>query len=162
MDPRILGPGSVLVERGGRVVEIGARAVELLREIKARGSIKAASEALGISYRGAVAILRKAEKSLGERLVAARRGSGASLTPLGETLLEIYAGMRAEAMSARNKVRGRVLSIERSGASALVTIEIPSTRLKALITAEALEELRISEGDAVTLIIKAPSIAISK
>lgn len=162
MDPRILGPGSLLVEREGRIVEISARAVELLREIRDRGSIKAASEGLGLSYRGAVAVLRRAEGELGERLVVGKRGSGASLTPLGEMILEVYAGMRAEALSARNRVRGRVVSIERDGASALVTVEIPSTRLKALVTAEALEELRISEGDSVTLIIKAPSIAISK
>jgi len=58
----------------------------LLQGIEDYGSLKAAAESLGISYRKAWGDLKKAEKGLGVRLIEKRRGgSGGGETSLTET-----------------------------------------------------------------------------
>jgi len=53
-------------------------------------------------------------------------------------------------MSFRNKIPGRVISIERGRVSAIVTVETYPSIIKALITTEAIEELGLKVGDTVT------------
>jgi molybdate transport system regulatory protein len=67
-----------------------------------------------------------------------------------------------EGMSFRNKIPARVISIEREGMSAIVTVETSPSIAKALITSEALEELGLKIGDSVNLVIKATNIALIK
>ncbi len=157
-------PRSFSIRIGDREVEIGSKAIEILRVVKTRGTLKAASEELGISYRGVLSIVRRLEKELGERLIETRRGRGAraSLTRLGEEILDIYVSTRIERISFRNKIPARVISIEREGMSAIVTVETPPSIVKALITSEALEELGLKIGDTINLVIKASNIALIK
>jgi len=72
----------------------------LLREIEQRRSIRAAAEALGMSYRKAWGDLKKAEECLGIKLVEKRRGGReggkTNLTEYGRNLLSAYNRFRFE------------------------------------------------------------------
>ena len=63
-------------------------------EIRETGSIRRASQAMGMAYSKAWTILRQAEAAFGAPLLATatggRSGGGAVLTPLGESLLTRY------------------------------------------------------------------------
>jgi molybdate transport system regulatory protein len=148
----IIKPRSFSILVGGREVEIGSRVIEILRIVKMRGTIKAASEELGVSYRGVIGAIRRLEKELGAKLIETRRGRGAKahLTKVGEEILGMYLSTKFESMSFRNKIPGRVISIERGGVSAIVTVETYPSIIKALITTEAIEELGLKVGDTVT------------
>ena len=148
----IIKPRSFFIPVGGREVEIGSRVIEILRIVKMRGTIKAASEELGVSYRGVIGAIRRLEKELGTKLIETRRGRGAKahLTKVGEEILGMYLSTKFESMSFRNKIPGRVISIEGGGVSAMVTVETHPSIVKALITTEAIEELGPKVGDTVT------------
>jgi molybdopterin-binding protein len=64
-------------------------------------------------------------------------------------------------LSARNKLDGAVTSIHRGEAIANVTLEVGGQRLVASITVEAVDELGLKEGTAVTAIIKASDVIIA-
>jgi len=65
-------------------------------------------------------------------------------------------------LSARNRMRGRVLSIEADGVMALVEIEAGPFLLTAAITRDSIEELGLREGDEVVALVKATSMMIEK
>ncbi|MDX1376405.1 MAG: substrate-binding domain-containing protein, partial [Burkholderiales bacterium] len=67
---------------------IDPRMVALLREVRARGTLRAATAVRGMSYRNAWALLGEHARMLGAPLVLLERGRGARLAPLGERLLE--------------------------------------------------------------------------
>jgi molybdate transport system regulatory protein len=90
------------------------------------------------------------------------RGVKAHLTKVGEEILGMYPSTKFESMSFRNKIPGRVISIEREGVSAIVTVETYPSIIKALITNEAIEELGLKIRDTVNLVMKASSIALMK
>lgn len=69
----------------------------------------------------------------------------------------LLATREPEQISARNVLRTRVSSIERSGAGALVGLETP--HLRALLTLTAIESLALKPGAEVYAILKATSIA---
>jgi molybdopterin-binding protein len=64
-------------------------------------------------------------------------------------------------LSARNKLDGTVRSIRRGEAIANVEVEVAGQRLVASITVEAVEELGLSEGSAVTAVIKASDVMLA-
>jgi molybdopterin-binding protein len=64
-------------------------------------------------------------------------------------------------LSARNKLDGAVTSIHKGEAIANVTLEVGGQRLVASITVEAVDELGLKEGTAVTAIIKASDVIIA-
>ncbi len=59
----IIKPRSFSILVRGREVEIGSRVIEILRIVKMRGTTKAASEELGVSYRGVIALLEGLRRS---------------------------------------------------------------------------------------------------
>jgi molybdate transport system regulatory protein len=65
-------------------------------------------------------------------------------------------------MSARNKVTGRVINIQKGNAMASVSIESGSLKLTSAITRQAVDELQPSNGDAVTAIFKATAVMLQK
>jgi len=71
---------------------------EILKAVQQSGSIKAAAESLGKSYRHVWARIKKAERALGKPLVHARvGGSGvgrSSLTELANRLVSDYDALR--------------------------------------------------------------------
>jgi molybdate transport system regulatory protein len=91
--PRLAIRHKVWVDAGRRFA-LGDGGVVVLRAIDATGSIRAAAERAGWSYRHTLAYLDNAERSLGVRLVARVRGGvergGAALTPRGRDFLRRY------------------------------------------------------------------------
>ncbi|MFO7899752.1 MAG: LysR family transcriptional regulator [Planctomycetota bacterium] len=89
----------VWVEKAGRPVFGDGRA-ELLGRIDETGSIRAAAEQMGMSYRHAWSHLAKIEQGLGRKVVRRRvggpGGGGSTLTPAGRRLLENYRRFRTE------------------------------------------------------------------
>ena len=64
-------------------------------------------------------------------------------------------------LSARNQLAGTVTSITRGEAIANVVLDVAGQRLVASITVEAVRELGLQEGSAVTAIIKASDVIIA-
>jgi molybdopterin-binding protein len=64
-------------------------------------------------------------------------------------------------ISARNQLPARVTSITRGEAIANVELHANGTRLVASVTIEAVDELGIAEGSAVTAIVKASDVIIA-
>jgi molybdopterin-binding protein len=64
-------------------------------------------------------------------------------------------------LSARNQLTGTVTSINRGDAIANVAVDVNGQRLVASITVEAMRELGLAEGSAVTVIIKASDVILA-
>ncbi len=66
-------------------------------------------------------------------------------------------------LSARNKLKGKVESVEKGiiTSKVKITISIPVT-ITAVITKEAVEELKLKKGDAVEAVIKATEVIVAK
>lgn len=64
-----------------------ARVIELLVQVADHGSLSAACQVLGISYRHAWDSIRQAEAAFGDALLVMERGKGSTLTPLGDKLV---------------------------------------------------------------------------
>lgn len=64
-------------------------------------------------------------------------------------------------ISARNQIPARVTSITRGEAIANVELDANGTRLVASVTIEAVNELGIAEGSALTAIVKASDVILA-
>jgi molybdopterin-binding protein len=64
-------------------------------------------------------------------------------------------------LSARNQLSGTVAAIRRGEAIANVVLDVNGQRLVASITVEAVDELGLAEGTAVTAIVKASDVIIA-
>lgn len=67
-----------------------------------------------------------------------------------------------KALSARNRFPGRVRSVEADGVMALVEVEAGPFLVTAAVTRDAVEELDLREGDAVTATVKATSVMLER
>ena len=65
-------------------------------------------------------------------------------------------------LSARNRLPGRVRSVEADGVMALVEIEAGPFLLTAAVTRDAVEELGLHSGDPVTATVKATSVMVER
>ncbi len=87
----------VWVERDGKPV-YGDGKHECLERVEEAGSLRAAAEAMGMSYRNFWGRLRRMEERLGFPLVERHRGGpgggGVRLSQRGRALLEAYRGYR--------------------------------------------------------------------
>jgi molybdopterin-binding protein len=64
-------------------------------------------------------------------------------------------------ISARNQLQGTVRSITRGEAIANVELEVAGQRLVASVTVEAVDELGLAEGSAVTAVVKASDVLLA-
>ena len=66
-------------------------------------------------------------------------------------------------ISARNKLEGEVVSVEKDKVAAVVKIriDVPAV-VTSSITREAVDELAVKKGDKVTVVVKASSVMIAK
>jgi molybdate transport repressor ModE-like protein len=88
--------------------ELDPRVLPLLREIRARATLRAATEAVGLSYRAAWDLLNLQARSLGAPLVLMARGRGARLSPLAERLVAADDAAEAELGTARHRLTVQV------------------------------------------------------
>lgn len=65
-------------------------------------------------------------------------------------------------ISARNKLKGQVASVQKGEAMGLVTVTAGALHLGAAITRQAIDEMGLVKGDAVTLVIKATEVMLLK
>jgi len=173
----------VWIEYEGKPL-IGKGGAAILEQISREKSISRAAEKLGMSYRYVWNYLKKIEDALGEPVVETFKGGksgggGARLTRLGESLLGEYkrvASYLSEVLSdeeywedvglkisARNRLQGKVVSVEKEEVTAKIRVEIKTPAIiTALISREAAEELGIKVGDKVEAVIKATEILIAK
>jgi molybdate transport repressor ModE-like protein len=83
----------IWIEKDGDII-IGMGREKLLREIEKTGSIKKASENIGISYKKAIEYIKAMEKRTGKKIVETFRGGankgGAKLTPFAKKLLKDF------------------------------------------------------------------------
>lgn len=163
---------------------IGKGGAEILQTIAEQKSISKAAEKLGMSYRYVWNYIERINQALGKPVVKTfrggrRGGGGAVLTELGRSLLREY--KRAESyvgdlladeeyweavglkISARNRLKGIVTSVEKGDVVAKIKVKIETpTAITALISREAAEELNIEPGDHVEAVIKATEVMIAK
>jgi molybdate transport system regulatory protein len=73
-------------------VLFGLGRLQLLRQVESCGSLKAAAEKLGMSYRGAWGKIKATEELMGEKLIerASCRRSGYRLTPFGSDMARSF------------------------------------------------------------------------
>ena len=87
------------MEREGELI-FGRGRAELLAAIESTGSISAAADRLGMSYRHAWSMLRTSEERMGRPLVQRTRGGvgggGARITDYARALLERFQSVEAE------------------------------------------------------------------
>jgi molybdopterin-binding protein len=67
-----------------------------------------------------------------------------------------------DALSARNRFPGKVVSVEMDGVMALVEIEAGPHRVTAAITRDAVEELGLAAGVEATAMVKATSVMVER
>lgn len=65
-------------------------------------------------------------------------------------------------LSARNKLKGQVASVQKGEAMGLVTVAVGALHLGAAITRQAIDEMGLVQGDAVTVVIKATEVILMK
>jgi len=173
----------IWIEYKGKPV-LGRGGAEILQQIEREESISKAAKNLGMSYRYVWNYLQKTEKTIGRPIIETYRGGksgggGARLTKLGKSLLSEYRRVEGyvgevlcdeeywEAVglkiSARNRLKGKVLAVEKESVTAKIKVEITvPTVVTALISREATEELDIKVGDEVEAVIKATEVMIAK
>ncbi len=92
---------------GGRQLVLGWGKILLLEQIRDTGSIAEAAQRMGISYNHAWTSVRTMNSSFQQPLVATARGGrskgGATLTPTGEEVVDLYGEMIAESQKATLK-----------------------------------------------------------
>ena len=163
---------------------LGKGGAEILKAIAKEQSISKATTKLGMSYRYVWNYLQKIRKAIEAPVVVTYKGGktgggGAKLTAMGQSLLEEY--QRVESylsevladqeywevlrlkLSARNQLKGKVISIEKDGVTAKVKVEIQAPAvITSVITKEAVEDLGIKVGDEVNAVVKSTEVMIAK
>jgi molybdate transport system regulatory protein len=104
------------LDAGGR---IGPGKIELLEQIASLGSISAAGRALGMSYRRAWELVDDTNqifgKAVAKRQIGGKGGGGATLTPLGLSLVSRYRAIeRAAEDIARTHIEALEIEVKRS------------------------------------------------
>jgi molybdate transport system regulatory protein len=173
----------IWLEHSGKPI-LGKGGSEILEQIEKEKSISRAAKKLCMSYRYAWNHLQEIEQAVGEPIIDTFRGGesgggGAKLTALGKSLLDEYKRLErylnealsdieySEALrlkiSARNRLKGKVVAVEKEVITAKVKIEITSpVTVTALISREAVEDLDIKVGDKVQAVVKATEVMIAK
>lgn len=135
----------------------GPGVFSLLKKIDETGTLKEAAQSLGMSYRYAWGLIRKAEETLGEPLISASKGGRlgggrTENTELGRHLIEDFERLRAtlakvSVVHEAEAVEGVVQSIAVRDGEARMTISLDRGEVELTLDAEAAEGL--AEGDAV-------------
>ncbi len=155
-----------------------------MKKIRRYESLSLAAEKLGMSYRYVWGYIKRTERILGAEVLETHRGGksgggGARLTKIGADLLSEYERLEERfrrvsvdlkvsevnntKISARNRLKGKVTGVEKNGVAALVKVEVTGPALiTALISKEAVEDLKIKVGDVVEAVVKATEVMIAK
>jgi molybdate transport system regulatory protein len=164
---------------------IGKGGAEILEAVDEKCSISKAAGSLGMSYRYVWNYIQEIQNALEEPIVETYKGGksgggGAKLTRLGKSLLIEYKQaedyldkvlskqggsleVKSLKLSARNQLKGKVVSVEKGIITGKVKVEITvPVVVTSVITKEAIEELDIKVGDEVSAVVKSTEIMIAK
>ena len=115
-----------------------------------------AARALGIS----LDTLRRWDRE--QRIRTERDASNRRIVPRSE-VERLKGGAGSEELSARNRMRGIVRSVEVEGFLAKVEIDVTEpARVVAIITREAAEELSLKPGMSAAAVVKATSVMVER
>jgi len=118
-------------------------------------SASEAARALGIS----LDTLRRWDHQ--GRIEVARDGANRRIVPASE--IERLSGEKRDELSARNRFRGVVRSVEVEGFLAKVELDVTEpARVVAIITREGAEELGLAPGVAATAVVKSTAVMIER
>jgi len=162
---------------------LGEGGAILLKAIRKYGSISEAARRTGMSYKYAWDQLERTEKTVGKpilnRIRGGKSGGGTELTETAVKLLMEYDRMRtlighvledqeyseiaSPKLNARNRIEGRVNSIEKDNVTSRIKIKIktPDT-ITASMTKKAAHKLGIKVGDKVEAVIRSTEVMVTK
>jgi molybdopterin-binding protein len=66
------------------------------------------------------------------------------------------------ALSARNRLKGKIIEIVVGDVCAHVTVKVGQNLVESIITRRSVEEMKLKKGDTVTAVVKATEVMISK
>ena len=125
----------------------GPGVYNLLKNIEEKGTLKEASQVLGMSYRYAWGLIREAEQRLGEPLIDAskggrRDGGSTEITDLGREFVQDFENLRltlAKTFTDRkiisdNQVIGIIEDIEYNKENVIITIQLNKVKVKFIKT----------------------------
>ena len=145
----------------------GPGVYSLLRKIGETGTLKGAAEALGMSYRFAWGLLKKAEERLGEPLVESHKGGrsgggGFEITDVGRRFLKEFSEIEraiarlSEASGLLQEhehvtiIEAEVQKMDPAGDNVFITFQwAEPVNLRLGLSKETVEDLDISPGDRV-------------
>jgi molybdate transport repressor ModE-like protein len=137
----------------------GPGVFSLLNKIEETGTLKEAARELGMSYRYAWGLVRRAEDTLGEPLISASKGGrlgggSTEVAELGRRLIDDFERLRdtmarVSGVHEADPVEGVVKSIRLREGEANLAVSLTSAVLKMTVDADSIEGLR--EGDPVKL-----------
>jgi len=106
----------IRVIRDGEVL-LGPGKADLLEAIERAGSIRQAAAEMGMSYMRAWTLVKAMNEGFREPVVESVRGGagrgGASLTPTGHLVLELYREMQQEALTAARPAKRKLEKLMR-------------------------------------------------
>ena len=148
----------------------GPGVYSLLRKIGEIGTLKGAAEILGMSYRFAWGLLKKAEERLGEPLVESHKGGrsgggGFEITDVGRRFLKEFSEIERaiDRLSEESRrlqehvtvIEAKVLEMDPEDDNVFITFQwAEPTNLRLSLSKETVEDLDISPGDRVILEIR--------
>ncbi len=65
-------------------------------------------------------------------------------------------------LSARNRLRGKVIEIQLGGVMAHVVVRVGKNQVESVITKRSVDEMRLKVGDAVSAVIKSTEVMLEK
>lgn len=173
----------IWIEHKGKPL-IGQGGAEILEAVAKENSLSKAAKKLNMSYRYLWNYIQKIENAMGEPIVDTYKGGkagggGARLTVLGQDLLGEYKRLegclsrflsdpdywevKSLKISARNQLKGKVISVEHDGITAKVKIQITvPVVITSVITKEAVDDLGLKVGDEVAAVVKSTGVMIAK
>lgn len=169
------------------------RRIELLKQIQHTGSISQGAKLAGISYKSAWDAINEmntlADRMLVERATGGKGGGGASVTPYGERLIQLFAlleqiqqkafdvlqddvplGSLLGAIarfslqtSARNQLYGTVVKRDELPVQQRVEVLLAdgATRIVVALTEQSANRLALTSGKEVLVLIKAPWVDVT-
>jgi molybdate transport system regulatory protein len=156
----------------------GPGVYRLLRRVDETGTLKNAAESLGMSYRFAWGLIRKAEEKLGEPLIHAHKGGrsgggGAELTEVGHWFLDEFSKIelaikeysKAPVVSAwfTNELTAEVIKVSPEGDEARLTLGLSMpARMEVSAPASVLDPRDLAIGDRLRLKLRSALTNVEK
>jgi molybdate transport repressor ModE-like protein len=128
----------------------GPGVYSLLKKVMEVGTLKEASTELGMSYRYAWGLIRKAEEKLGEPLLVAHKGGksgggGAELSERGKKFLLEFQSLREQMVLASEAYNKQLLS------GTVKDVKTTPSEMEIVIRLDESGKMRVKKGDSVSL-----------